>query len=115
MSSSLVSTVYLTTVLNCPPTASFDTFFPKLLTSDWEIEDVGGGEKEDKKSSLKYKFMKYTKPEEGGGVNPEEMQVRGGQMKAGTRPVMEIHPIYCMYLLYIYDMRPSTQRLDAMI
>ena len=53
---------------------SFDAFFPKLAKSDYVIEDIGGGEKTDKKSKLTYKFLKYTVPPEGPDVNPEEMQ-----------------------------------------
>ena len=75
MSSNLVSTIYLTQVSSVPPSTTFDAFFPKLATSDWEVEDIGGGVKTDKKGVLKYQFFKYTKPEEGEDVNPEEMQV----------------------------------------
>ncbi|GMI21020.1 hypothetical protein TrCOL_g13570 [Triparma columacea] len=74
MSSNLVSSIYLTQVSSVPPSTKFDAFFPKLATSDWEVEDIGGGVKTDKKGVLKYQFFKYSKPEEGEDVNPEEMQ-----------------------------------------
>ena len=72
IASNMVETIYLTQVSNLPEATKFDVYFPKLATSDWEIEDIGGGEKEGK-DGVKFKFLKYTKPEEGEHVNQEEM------------------------------------------
>lgn len=47
-----VEAVYLTEVQGYE--GEMDAFFPKLAPGDWNKEDVGGGEKQDKKSELKY-------------------------------------------------------------
>jgi len=72
LDSGKVGEVYLTEVEG--EGLEFDAYFPKLEKGDYFIEDVGGGEKVDKKSGLKYKFLKYSKVPEGDDVNPEEMQ-----------------------------------------
>ena len=82
MDSGKVDEIYLTEVQADEDKFTFDTFFPKLSPSDYDCEDVGGGEKTDEKSGLKYKFLKYTKVAEGADLNPEEMQVRRRERRA---------------------------------